>query len=128
MKNKDEKFWKENLSPEEFYVTRKKGTELAFSGKYHDHSEAGNYHCICCDQFLFSSISKFYSSCGWPAFSEPGETKNIIKRDDYSLRVHRVEVLCAGCEAHLGHIFDDGPPPVGIRYCINSVSLKFKEA
>ena len=116
--------WKELLSLEEYHVTREKGTEAPFSGKYWNAKERGIYSCVCCGNELFSSGAKFDSGTGWPSFFEPISKENIECHDDLSLGMHRVEVLCSKCDAHLGHVFDDGLKPTGHRYCINSVSLK----
>lgn len=120
---KTDEEWKKILTPEQFNVARKKGTELAFTGKYHDCHEDGIYQCVCCSTDLFDSKTKFDSGTGWPSFWAPVAEENIKRVEDRSLFMVRTEVLCARCHAHLGHVFDDGPPPSGLRYCMNSASL-----
>ncbi len=123
---KSENEWKEILSPEAFYVCRQNGTEAPFSGKYYDNKSDGIYNCICCDSPLFESNTKFDSGTGWPSFYESVENA-ITEIKDSTHGMRRVEVRCSSCDAHLGHIFPDGPAPTGLRYCINSVCLNFEE-
>ncbi len=127
MKNKvvkSEEEWKQLLTPEQFEICRNKGTERPFSGEYFDSKDEGSYQCACCGNELFSSETKFDSGTGWPSFWAPMSPENIRTEDDDILLMRRVEVLCSVCDAHLGHIFDDGPPTTNQRYCINSVALK----
>jgi len=122
---KTDEEWKKELSSEEYRILREKGTERAFTGKYWDHHELGTYVCAACGTELFESNTKFDSGCGWPSYFEPIDSSRIIYNDDSSLGMKRTEVICAKCDGHLGHVFDDGPPPTGLRYCINSGSMKF---
>ncbi len=123
----DDKEWKEILTPEQYFVARQKGTERPYTSKYEDFKGIGTYYCAACGNALFRSNAKFDSGCGWPSFFEPITKGSLIYQPDHTHGMERTEVLCGRCKAHLGHVFDDGPKPTGLRYCMNGVVLDFKE-
>lgn len=124
---KTEEEWKKQLTEEQYYVTRRKGTERAFTGAYWNTFDKGTYYCVACGSPLFRSDSKFDAGCGWPSFYEPVSETSVQYHIDKSLGMERKEVVCGKCDAHLGHVFDDGPPPTGLRFCMNSASLRFEK-
>ena len=124
---KDDNYWKNNLTSEQYFITRKGGTERPFSGKFNDHKEHGTYVCICCSAELFDSNAKFESFSGWPSFFRPIRENVLSKHNDFSHNMNRTEIKCKNCDSHLGHVFNDGPIETGMRYCVNSISLNFKK-
>ena len=124
MDQHDDDYWRGKLSPQEYAVCRQKGTERPFTGKYWNFTEDGVYHCTCCGEALFESDTKFDAGCGWPSFFKPADDGVILEARDTSHGMIRTEVMCKSCGSHLGHVFEDGPEPTGLRYCINSVSIK----
>jgi len=124
---KDDEYWRDKLSPEEYHVCREKGTERPFSGEYWNTRDAGVYNCRCCGEPLFLSDSKFDSGCGWPSFFRPADAGAIEEDRDTSHGMIRTEIMCSKCGSHLGHVFEDGPQPTGLRYCVNSLSVKLEK-
>ena len=124
----DDEYWRDKLTPEEYHVCREKGTERAFTGEYWDTRDAGVYNCRCCGAPLFLSDSKYDAGCGWPSFFQPADAEVIEEAPDHSLGRMRTEIMCKQCGAHLGHVFEDGPQPTGLRYCVNSLSVRLEKS